>query len=973
MADQDAIPFKTIPFNGGINEVLQKSSLPLGAFSQIQNMRPIGNIEKREFEQRKGHIKKHTIDGGDTQEVISLYQFRKEGAETHFYRQLADGSIEEATDGPPTVTTGVFGSEVLAARTNPAPASWSSLNDLMLMSDGAGQHVIYSGQTTKVNAFIVYKGNDMPDIPEGGENATDDVTDDKTTTYADISSLDTLANNDSLFVRCPVRANKITLAVGSANSTVSALTLHYRKNDGTWADASATDGTKTGGNTTIGQSGDITWTLPTDEVPHYMFGQSGFWYRISVSVQLDASVTLTAVSCEGPFQEIQNVWDGIFVIPGKTTIFDNSQSKYSFYDSLAVDLGRLEGKNSDIIDNAAAVDKGGGEVGIPITGHKFLTGDSVTFATTTNYNDTYTINSYTANEVVITETYNAEVFAGTETAKKTNIDYVYFVVPDPIFATYLDPQNTPNVTAGTIVGTDIAFKDNGDNTDYLIRTSADVLTQGFEIGMDMTVAGSASNDGTYTITQVTTNRIYVQTGSFADESASASITISRSDATTLDLMETWTGSDYATVGAVDDGSNGIANAGFVTWGRTVVPRITTFRGVQGYWYRFSFDKSLSSSIIAKLYALPYYDIDNNFYKTGQASVSAKNRGFYSFNDNIVEISARYKPMVLNGADWGSVPCGDGKKHKPLCMKKFYNEVIVWGEEKGADDVGGYTTLIQGDSPFDFKPLNLSNRIGILNAKCAVVLEDVNISALNPERPIGVAAFWLSRKGPHFTAGGTPTNVAGGIANYFDETKDECIRHGYADKHFMEWDSTYKVIRIGLVSGGSATKPNKFFLIDLNNFTWYEDVLGQKLSCITETEAASGDITTLQYGGGQDGFVYQLNTTEYDVSTDIVSNAVMEINGQGKELIMREEAVILKAQTSGSITRTVAINENTSYGLDESLSMVAETQNDAYRRHRFNSGGIKGHHLSIKWENDTSGVPMHLLARGFDIDGIDSQI
>jgi len=70
----------------------------------------------------------------------------------------------------------------------------------------------------------------------------------------------------------------------------------------------------------------------------------------------------------------------------------------------------------DTIDNAAAVDKTGGLVGIPITGTIFAAGDSIIIADTTNYNGTYTVESATTDEVVITETYAAETFAGTETA-----------------------------------------------------------------------------------------------------------------------------------------------------------------------------------------------------------------------------------------------------------------------------------------------------------------------------------------------------------------------------------------------------------------------------------------------------------------------------------------------------------------------------------------------------------------------------
>lgn len=75
----------------------------------------------------------------------------------------------------------------------------------------------------------------------------------------------------------------------------------------------------------------------------------------------------------------------------------------------------FDNTTTDTIDNAAAVDKGDGTVGIPVTGHAFVAGREVTIAGTTNYNGAYTIVSQTTNEVVITETFASETFAGTET------------------------------------------------------------------------------------------------------------------------------------------------------------------------------------------------------------------------------------------------------------------------------------------------------------------------------------------------------------------------------------------------------------------------------------------------------------------------------------------------------------------------------------------------------------------------------
>jgi hypothetical protein len=76
-------------------------------------------------------------------------------------------------------------------------------------------------------------------------------------------------------------------------------------------------------------------------------------------------------------------------------------------------------RTSDTIDNAAAVDKGDGTVGIPVTAHAFDADEWVTIAGSTNYNGSYQIVSQTTNEVVITETYAAETFAGSETIIST--------------------------------------------------------------------------------------------------------------------------------------------------------------------------------------------------------------------------------------------------------------------------------------------------------------------------------------------------------------------------------------------------------------------------------------------------------------------------------------------------------------------------------------------------------------------------
>lgn len=69
------------------------------------------------------------------------------------------------------------------------------------------------------------------------------------------------------------------------------------------------------------------------------------------------------------------------------------------------------------LDNAAAVDAGGGIVTIPSTGHGFKAGSHIGLRGGTNYNNIYELIAVAANTFNIYAIYVAETFAGTETAR----------------------------------------------------------------------------------------------------------------------------------------------------------------------------------------------------------------------------------------------------------------------------------------------------------------------------------------------------------------------------------------------------------------------------------------------------------------------------------------------------------------------------------------------------------------------------
>lgn len=130
-----------------------------------------------------------------------------------------------------------------------------------------------------------------------------------TSTVVTLSSLDTLANNDAVYIgsRTPIRG--LSVDVNAANSTTSTLTVSYW-NGTAWTDISATDNTASGG-ATFAVDGTIVWTVPTDwvkaslaDINHVLTTDIGdfayranemFWLQLKVSAALDSSTTLNSI------------------------------------------------------------------------------------------------------------------------------------------------------------------------------------------------------------------------------------------------------------------------------------------------------------------------------------------------------------------------------------------------------------------------------------------------------------------------------------------------------------------------------------------------------------------------------------------------------------------------------------------------------------------------------------------------------
>ena len=734
MAQQEIENLVMTPFKGGCNTVLEAQQIPSGGYSMVQNMR---NTHPG-FISRKGQRKLHTT-ADSTNEVTTLYQFEKaKRDEKHTYAQMGDDDVLEATADPPGITTGAFGSAVFAGSDNSIPASWGNINDMLLFSNGVDQHQIYTGSLTYVNRAVVFDGAAAPTtVPTLGRDYSDQARDGLTTTAVILDSLNTIAAFECLFIMTEVPIDTLKFTVSKANGETSTLSAYYWK--GSWTQVSSlSDGTATDSKT-LAKTGSVTWTLPTDSYPNYMYGQCGYWYQLRVSAQLDAEVEVTKIEYTSDWQSIENVWDGTPMEVVEVQYFDSTADTYATFGAITIEIDSM-----------------------------------------------------------------------------TSDDRVYFATTRPICGIYADVGGKPNTTASTTI-----------------------------------------------------NSVYY-----------------------------WNGAAWASAGTISDGTAGLSNSGWATFGRvTSHKRQFNENQYYAYWYYFTVDKTLNDDVIIDLYCQPYYDIDE--LGKGYCNAVWKNRAVYAFDqDQYLFVSAAKRPQVLNGADSAILEAGDGRANKVLAMGKFYNELMVWQEEKGKE--GGCLTLFEGYSPETFGKLVLSTKIGILNSKCFAVVDGTSLS-LKTTETTATLAFWLSHYGIYATDGHRMILLSADIQNYFDPLEEECIRRGYENKMWLAYDSAYNVIRVGLVSGESATKCNIFPVYDIGDQAWSFDVITQELSCMTEVVAGSGNVDIIQIAGGiDDGTIYQSNYGENDVTTKIDSFATMELNAAGREIWVREMIVRLKKNEGGCV-------------------------------------------------------------------------
>lgn len=431
------------------------------------------------------------------------------------------------------------------------------------------------------------------------------------------------------------------------------------------------------------------------------------------------------------------------------------------------------------------------------------------------------------------------------------------------------------------------------------------------------------------------------------------------DGTPTISWQYWDGSAWQDL-TETDGTGNWTESGWMWWGRQTDEQKRQFRNTQyyAYWYKITVSTTLSDNVVLSLTGMPYFDI-NELGRIGNVSAAWKVRALYTFDKfpRDIYVSQSGDPLYLNGSDYAILQPGDGRDNATKAIAEFHNEIMVWQEERGKR--GGCVTIFEGYSPATFGKLVLSTQIGTFSAKTVAVVDGSKSSSTKRDLNSQTQAFFLSHYGVFMSDGRIVTCISDDIQNYFDERFSECIRKGYEDEMWLEWDSTENLIKVGIVSGSSATTCNKFFCYDLTDGVWYEDVYADSISVFREVEAGSGQYFTVQVAAGSTtGYVYHMNNGTNDDGDAIDATIKFEFS-HGPYFINIEE-ILTRVKVQGAGTSYSWIIEENDVSVDTGTgSMVAAVTNETIRRNRhlLKAGSIPW--ISFTITANTLDVPIYL--------------
>ena len=240
------------PFVGKYNGVVPPILMIKGDISGGKNIRKVSEIGG--WKGRKGCALHNTTAVDSTNSVVSLHQYTNPKQSDYHFLAQCNSLLYDSTTDPPTAGT-TFGAS-LGVAVGTSPGVSCVVGETWFYADGSGRPVVWGGTSPFPMGWFTY------DISNTALcDYTKEVTDGDTSTAALILG----AATDYFVVITPERCEGITLDLGDVNSNAVTIVVKAWR-AGAWAAVSGTsDGTETGGTTTLAKDGSITWTRSTSD------------------------------------------------------------------------------------------------------------------------------------------------------------------------------------------------------------------------------------------------------------------------------------------------------------------------------------------------------------------------------------------------------------------------------------------------------------------------------------------------------------------------------------------------------------------------------------------------------------------------------------------------------------------------------------------------------------------------------------
>ena len=392
----------------------------------------------------------------------------------------------------------------------------------------------------------------------------------------------------------------------------------------------------------------------------------------------------------------------------------------------------------------------------------------------------------------------------------------------------------------------------------------------------------------------------------------------------IDQIDYWNGSAWTaiTTGITDTTMDDTPDSSFSQTGKVtfdasaITPQRRTLEGddFPGYWYRISWDASLSTD--TRIFAIFYAPFPITI-PTYEGCVEFKDRLFVWGDPeypNRLRYSAEKRPDCFSGADsrWTRA---FGGADKILCALKFYNELIVFKRDS--------VYLLEGYGPSTFGNLRIADTIGLASPKTAYVAE-VGSPEMHQDEAMSVA-IWQDTDGIYILDGRKPKKVSGPVANYFDQEYSECIAAASIQNRQAFTQPLQNEYHFLLPAGE--------LVYNYATNEWYPP-WDREIDLDTGLSFRGADNRYYTYGGSSTGWVMKL---EDDTSDKTIANADKAISHSVKTraiTIQGEQGAIirstlrkiwgeLKVKNTGNLTvKTFADMATTGVTVTALMSMVS---------------------------------------------------